>query len=188
MPVNLRTAGDTRANAVTNVDITVDPAPAAIDLRGMRAATKQALIRSQEAPDERLALLPVVPLLPQWLVKRMVNLATSSATSVVSSNFGVVNPAVYRPDGTAADHFAIKGSNLGVTKAIMHRTGGIMALLSGRSDRQVFVSVLAYQPDRTNSNDTLRKDLSSALSDFSLTATIGWPDPANSSELHGLTA
>ena len=30
MPVNLRTAGDTRANAVTNVDITVDPAPAAV--------------------------------------------------------------------------------------------------------------------------------------------------------------
>jgi len=177
MPVNLRTAGDTRANAVTNVDITVDPAPAAIDLREMRAATKQALIRSQEVPDERLALLPLVPLLPQWLVKRMVSLATSSATSVVSSNFGVVNPAVYRPDGTDADHFVIRGSNSGVTKAIMHRTGGIMALLSGRSDRQVFVSVLAYQPDRTNSNDTLRKDLSSALSDFSLTATIGWPRP-----------
>jgi hypothetical protein len=177
MPVNLRTAGDTRANAVTNVDITVDPAPAAMDLREMRAATKQALIRSQEVPDERLALLPLVPLLPQWLVKRMVSLATSSATSVVSSNFGVVNPAVYRPDGTAADHFVIKGSNSGVTKAIMHRTGGIMALLSGRSDRKVFVSVLAYQQDRTNSNDTLRKDLSSALSDFSLTAESGWPCP-----------
>jgi hypothetical protein len=177
MPVNLRTVGDTRANAVTNVDITVDPEPATMDLREMRAATKQALIRSQEVPDERLALLPFVPLLPQWLVKRMVSLANSSATSVVSSNFGVVNPAVYRPDGTDADHFAIKGSNLGVTKAIMHRTGGIMALLSGRSDRQVFVSVLAYQPDRTNSNDALRKDLSGVLSDFSLTATIGWPCP-----------
>ena len=157
MPVNLRTAGDTRANAVTNVDITVDPAPATTDLREMRAATKQALIRSQEQPDERLALLPLVPLLPQWLVKRMVSLATASATSVVSSNFGVVNPAVYRPDGTDADHFAMKGSNSGVTKAIMHRTGGIMALLSGRSDRQVFVSVLAYQPGRANSNDDSAK-------------------------------
>ena len=59
----------------------------------MRAATKQALIRSQEQPDERLALLPLVPLLPQWLVKRMVSLATACATSVVSSNFGVVDPA-----------------------------------------------------------------------------------------------
>src|SRR5271163_66366 len=143
MPVNERTAGDTRANAVTNVDIMVDPAPATTDLREIRAATKQALIRRQELPDERLALLPIAPLLPQWLVRRMVSVATGSATSVVPSNLGVVDPAAYRPDGTDADHFAIKGSNLGVTKAIMHRTGGILALLSGRMDRQVFVSVLA---------------------------------------------
>ena len=36
MPVNQRTAGDTRANAITNVDITVDPAPATTDLREIR--------------------------------------------------------------------------------------------------------------------------------------------------------
>ena len=63
IPVNERTAGDTRANAITNVDITVDPAPATTDLREIRAATKQALIRSKEEPDERWALLPLVPLL-----------------------------------------------------------------------------------------------------------------------------
>ena len=44
MPVNERTADDTRANAVAMVDMTVDPAPAATDLRDIRAATKQALI------------------------------------------------------------------------------------------------------------------------------------------------
>ena len=65
-----RTAGDTRANAITNVDITVDPAPAAADLRDIRAAIKQALIRSKEVPNERWAVLPLVPLLPQWLVRR----------------------------------------------------------------------------------------------------------------------
>jgi hypothetical protein len=58
----------------------------------------------------------------------------------------------------------------------MHRVGGVLALLSGRVHRQVFVSVLAYQPGRGNSNDDLRQDLLSALSDFSLTAT-GWPCP-----------
>ena len=34
LPVNERTAGDTRANAITNVDFTVDPAPATWDLSG----------------------------------------------------------------------------------------------------------------------------------------------------------
>ena len=177
IPVNERAADDTRANAITGIDIMVDPAAATTDLRGIRVAIKQALIRRQEVPDERLALLPLAPLLPQWLVRRMVSVAAGSTTSVVSSNLGDVNPATYRPDGTDADHFAIKGSKLGVTKAMMRRTGGTLALLSGRVDRQVFLSTLAYQPGRPNSNDELQWILSSTMDDFWLTATIGWPRP-----------
>ena len=94
-------------------------------------------------------------------------------TSAVASNLGEVNPAAYRPDGTDADYFAIKSAVPGMTKALMHRTGGMLALLSGRVHGQIFVSVVAYQPGRPNSNDDLQRDLSSALSDFSLTATIG---------------
>jgi hypothetical protein len=177
IPVNERTASDTRANAITNVDITVDPALAATDLRGIRAATKQALIRSKEVPDQRWALLPLVPLLPQRLTRRMVGLATGGTTNVVSSNLGATAPAVNRPDGTDADYFAMKSLYRGVTTAIMHRTGGVLALLSGRVHQQVFVSLLAYQPGRPNSNDDLWRDLSSALSDFSLAATTGWDVP-----------
>ncbi len=192
IPVNERTAGDTRANAVANVDITVDPAAAATDLRDIRAATKQALIHRQDVPDKRRELLPLVPLLPQWLVRRIVGVAAGSATSVVASNVGAINPAAYRPDGTDADHFAIKAPHPDTTEAIMDRFGGMLSLLSGRANEQVFVSVVAYQPGRPNSNDDLRRDLSSTLSDFSLNATTGWAyafaDQANSSQLYGLTA
>jgi hypothetical protein len=177
LPVNERTTGDTRANAITNVDLTVDPAPATTDLREIRAAIKQALIRRQEVPNERWELLPLAPLAPRWLVRRMVSVSAGSATSVVSSNLGVVNPAAYRPDGTDADYFAMKSLGPGVTKAIMHRLGGLLVLLSGRAQGRVFVSVLAYQPGRPNSNDDLRQDLSNTLNDFSLTATTGWPCP-----------
>jgi hypothetical protein len=192
LPVNERAAGDTRANAITNVDFTVDPAPATTDLRGIRAAIKQALIRSQEAVNERFELLPLAPLLPQWLVRRVVSVSASSATSVVSSNLGEVNPAAYRPDGTAADRFVMRSLGQGVTKAIMHRLGGLLVLLSGRTHEQVFVSVLSYQPGRSNSNDDLRQHLSSVLNDFSLTATIGWwtdaiADQPYSSKLSDLT-
>jgi Wax ester synthase-like Acyl-CoA acyltransferase domain len=199
IPVNERTAGDTRANAITNVDITVDPALAATDLREIRAATKQALARHREVPDQRWALLPLVPLLPQRLVRQLVGVATGGTTNVVSSNLGAVDAAVIRPDGTDSDYFAMKSLYPGVTTAIMGRTGGVLALLSGRMRRQIFVSVLAYQPDRPNSNDALWQDVSSALSDFSLTATTGWPcrtngnqleafaDQSNSSEPYALT-
>jgi hypothetical protein len=183
IPVNERTAGDTRANAITNVDITVDPALAATDLREVRAATKQALTRHRDVPDERWALLPLVPLLPQRLVKQLVGVATGGTTNVVSSNLGAVDAAAIRPDGTDADYFAMKSLYPGVTTAIMHRTGGVLALLSGRVDRQIFVSVLAYQPDRPNSNDILGQDISSVLSDFSLTATTGWPGPVSVADL-----
>jgi hypothetical protein len=177
MPINDRTAGDTRANAITNVDIMVDPARATTDLREVRAAIKQALIRSGEEPDERWTLLPLVPLVPERLGKRWVGAATNSATSVGASNVGVVNPAVNRPDGTDADHFAMKSLSSGMTKAMLHRFGGLLSLLSGRAHGRFFVSVVAYQPDRPNSNDDLQQHVSSALSAFSLTPTPGWGCP-----------
>jgi hypothetical protein len=177
IPVNERTADDTRANAVANIDITVDPAPATTDLRDIRAATKHALIHRQDVPDKRRELLALVLLLPQRLVRRMVGMAAGSATNVVASNVGVINPAAYRPDGTDADHFAIRAPHPDTTEAIMDRFGGMLSLASGRANGQVFVSVVAYEPGRPNSNERLRRDLSSALSDFSLTATIGWACP-----------
>jgi Wax ester synthase/diacylglycerol acyltransferase catalytic domain len=185
MPVNERAAGDTRANAITNVDFTVDPAPATANLSEIRATIKQALIRSQDEINARWELLHLAPLLPQWLVRRCVGVSANGAASVISSNLGAVDPGAHRPDGTDADHFVMKPLGPGVTKAVMHRLGGLLVLLSGRTRGRVFVSVLAYQPGSSNSNDKLVQDLSSALRDFSLTAAIGWPCPASAP---GLTA
>lgn len=170
IPVNERAADDPRANAVSSVAITVDPAPVTTDLREIRTTIKRALIRHREGPDEEGAILPITPLLP-LLPKRLVRAAGSADTSVVSSNLGVVNPAAIRPDGTDADYFAMKILYSGPTKAMMHRLGGLQILVSGRAHGQVFVSATAYQLGRSNSNDGLRQDLSSALNDFSLTAT-----------------
>ncbi len=177
MPISQRSAGDTRANAITNVDITVDPAPATTDLRAIRAAIKQALTRSAGQPDERWTLLPLVPLAPERLRRQWVGAATNSAASVGASNVGLVNSAVNRPDGTDADHFAMKSLSSGMTTAMLHQQGGLLSVLSGRAHGQVFVSVVAYQPAHPDSNDGLRQHISNALSDFSLTATAGWECP-----------
>jgi hypothetical protein len=177
MPISQRSAGDTRANAITNVDITVDPAPATTDLRAIRAATKRALTRSAEQPDERWTLLPLVPLVPERLHRQWVGAATNSAASVGASNVGLVNPTVNRPDGTEADHFAMKSLRSGMTTAMLHQQGGLLSVLSGRARGQVFVSVVGYQPGHPTSNNDLRQDVSSTLSDFSLTATTGWECP-----------
>jgi hypothetical protein len=176
VPVNERTADDTRANAITMLDITVDAAPVTTDLRQIRAATKQALIRHREVPDERQTLLPLVPLLPRRLARRMVAMATGGATNIaVPSNLGTAPPAVNQPDGTDADYVAVRFLYPGMTKATVHQLGGVLSLHTGRVDRQIFVSVVAYQPHRRNSNDELQRHVSSVLREFSLTATTGWP-------------
>lgn len=165
MPVNERTADDTRANANFAVPVTVDPAPATTDLGGIRAAIKQALIRQGEAIAEYRALSTLVPLMPPRLIRRMGGVPNG----VLSSNLGVVNPAAGRPDGTDADYFAMKVLYPGMTEAMLHTFGGLLWLVSGQTQNHVFVSVTAYQPGRPNSNDGLRQELSDALGEFSLT-------------------
>ena len=182
MPVNVRTDGDNRANAVISAHLTIDPEAVLMDLGEIRAATKQALIRRQEVPDKQFHLLHIVPLVPERLVKRMISLASGSDIRVDSSNLGLVNPAACRPDGTEADQFAIRIHALGATKAMMHRAGGLLTVFSGRAHRQVFVSVVAYQPGRPNPDDDLRQHLSSALGDFALNVRTGWLTAKQSSE------
>jgi hypothetical protein len=175
VPVNQRTANDTRANAVTNVDVTVDATRATTDLSEIRSTTKQALIHRQQVPDERMALLPLVPLLPKRLVKRWVNVYTPSTTSVASSQLGAAPSIVNRPDGTDADYISLLSVCPGLTKATVQLSNGLMALISAEVNGRVFVSVLAYQPGRLTSNAQLRHVLSRIMDDFALTATIGWP-------------
>ena len=173
VPVDERTAGDTRANAISGVRVTVDPAPATTDLSEIRAAVKQALIRHQEVPDPEQTLNVLVPLLSKRLLRAARGATRGAAPSnlVGASNVGVIDVAASQPDGTDADSFAMRIHHLGVTKATMHRYGGVQTLLSGTAQGQVFVSLVSCLPGRPNSNDGLRQDLSSALNDFSLTGT-----------------
>ncbi len=71
-------------------------------------------------------------------------------------------------------HFSMRSLYTRVTRATMHRAGGVLGLLSGRVDGQVFVSVLAYDPARPRSNRQLQEAIFSTLADFSLTATMQW--------------
>jgi hypothetical protein len=174
IPVNERTDGDTRANAVTNVDVTVDPTNATTDLREIRSAIKQALINHSEVPDERMVLLPMVPLVPKRLMKRMVSVATGNAASVVSSNLGEVPSVVTRPDGTDADYCTARSVYPGMSRATMHRTGGVLGFISGRVNGKVGISVLCYQLGASNSDAELRQTLSSTFAAFSLNATMRW--------------
>ncbi len=131
MPVNERIDGDTRANAISGVNVTVEPATT--DLSGIRAAVKQALIRHREVPDLSQDLNALVPLMSKRLLKAARGATRGAAPSnlVGSSNVGVIDVEASRPHGTDADSFAMRIHHIGVTKAAVHRYGGVQTLLSG---------------------------------------------------------
>ena len=125
-------------------------------------------------PDEKYALLPLVPFLSKRLVKKMVDVAGGGTTNTCSSNLGEVDIAAIRPDGTEADYFSMRCLYPRVTRATMHSASGVLAMLSGRVNGRVFISVLAYDPARPGSNRQLQETIFSTLADFALTATMQW--------------
>lgn len=173
LPVNERTADDTRANAISGVLATVDPATATTDLRGIRAAVKQALIRHREEPDPAQVLNALVPLLSKRLLKAARGATRVSAFNLVgASNVGVTDAAASRPDGTEADAYAIRLHHLGVDTPAMQQYGGLQTLLSGTVQGRIFVSLISYLPGHANSKDELHQELSTALKEYSLTGTF----------------
>lgn len=171
IPVDGRVEGDTRANAVSNIDVLVNPSTT--DLRPTRAAIKQALICHQDLPDAKWELLPLTPLLPKWLVRKMVRIATGTSATVVSSNLGDIDPEANRPDGTDADVFTMRSLYPGVTRATMDGVGGVLALLSGRVNGRVFISALADLPGQAISDADLQEAVSASLDAFALPVGLG---------------
>lgn len=175
LPVADRAENETRANAVNSIDVVLDPTGATTDLRQIRGAIKAALIHSDDVRDERWAVIPLIPLISRRAFRRMIAAATGQARSIVSSNLGDIDPAVNRPDGSDAAHFLMRPLYPGVTREVMHRADGVLAVGSGRINGEVFLVFLSYQPGRSNSDHQLRQTVSEMLADFSLRWSTPWP-------------
>jgi hypothetical protein len=175
VPVNKRDAGDTRANAINNVGVTVDePTRATTDLREIRAAIWHSLVRHREVGDEEQAVNAIVPLLSKRILTGFHTRSALPPNVVGSSNLGVAGPAATRPDGTDADCFAIKNNFLHVAEATMRRRNGMQSMLSGIACGQIFITAVSYHPGRTKSADQLRQALWDTLNDFELTGAFSF--------------
>ncbi|MBA0048051.1 hypothetical protein [Mycobacteroides sp. LB1] len=173
MPVNERIEGDVRANAMTSVMFTIDPADVSIDLRGIRNATKQVLSGLRDEPDEKWALLPLTPFIPRAAARRLANVALEyNDFPVGCSNVGPLHSDVNRPDGTHADYIFCKLAEQRVRPDEVLSTYGQLFLASGRVNGQVFVAVVAYQPGIVESRAELTAYLSETLDDFGLRGVI----------------
>jgi hypothetical protein len=171
--VSVRTEGDTRANALSFPNLSVDPARVTTDLRDVRAAIKEALTTLWEVPDERLQLLPLTPLTPKRAVKRLADVAFAYADLPVGcSNLGDIDPVVACPDGSDADHVFLRLVEQDVTRQSLERTRGQLFVASGRIGGKIFITVAGYQLSGNNSKPDLRDLAAHTLAEFDLTGAI----------------
>ena len=169
-PVDERVPGDTRANALTSVLVPVDPGPVTVDLTPVRGALRHALTQRGQTANELLAPLPLTPLTPRRLARRLEGMALGSGLPVGCSNLGDIDAAVNRPDGTDATFFLARLIEPGLTVGELARMGGRLHLASGRIGGRVFLAAQAYRPGAPNTVAALRAQLDQTLSEFGLTA------------------
>lgn len=172
-PVSERRPGDTRANALIATHMTADPDAVTRDLAGVRAAMKQALSESAEMSARLMGPLPLAPLTPKALVRRLEAMVVSVNSPIGCSNMGDLDPAVNRPDGTDADFVSLRLLEPRITTRELNQMNGYLGLVSGRLHGRVFVAAGAWNPGGENTHAALRAVLSAALDDFGLAATFG---------------
>jgi hypothetical protein len=173
IPINDRTLGDTRANAVVLANVTIDPRHVTADLSSTRVALKQALKTAREVPDETLQLLPLIPFMPKRAVERLADMAFGlSADPVFCSNLGELPPDIGRVDGTDAEYVMLRGIDRRVTRQVLEQRRGLLTLVSGRLGPKISIAVIAYQPGRRNSKSQLRELATHTLAEFDLPGVI----------------
>jgi len=171
-PVSERTEDDTRANALTGMMLTVDPAGVSESLAGVRAEIKRNLAALAETRNELLAPLPLTPLIPKRLARSLEGLALGSGSPIGCSNLGTLDPAANRPDGTDAEYVWVRQIESRVTPDILDLLGGSLFLASGRVHGTVFLAVSGWEVGQPNSKQRLAALIRPALEEFGLTGTI----------------
>lgn len=175
LPMNERTEGDTRANAISIASVSVDPELVTTDLGDIRAAIKQTLNTMQETPDESLQLRSLVPFMPKRALKRMVDAGVADpAAPTLCSNLDEFDPIVFRPDGTDGEIILIRVTPQRATREWLELTGGQLTLQSWRvaGGSKIYVTVNAYQPGVVDTKPALHELIAKTLADFELTGNI----------------
>lgn len=170
LPVSDRVPGDTRANALSFVIVSADPARVTADLSDLRGAIGQALQTLRETPEELLQVLALAPWTPRRVMRKLAEVAYGY-TDVGCSAIGDMDPAVGRPDGTDAEQVFLRGGRQRLTQESFDRPRGVL-VASGRIRGRIFITVIAHQLHDTASKDDLAEIAAQTLSEFGLNGTI----------------
>lgn len=176
IPLSDRANGDTRANTLSFVSVSIDPTDVTTDLSGTRAAIRQAFDALQQSPELASPLLPLSPLAPfapKRVLKRLTDEAFAYADLPVAfSSMGEMPPVAARPDGSAAEIVFGRGVVQRVMRQDLERAHGELALFLLRIGGKMCITVSAYQPGAKCSKSGLRELTGRTLADFDLSGVI----------------
>ncbi|WP_083612362.1 hypothetical protein [Mycobacterium sp. ST-F2] len=168
--INERTSlDDTRANAMSFTNLTVDPTNAATDLTEVRGALRTALKNAKDEPNEAFVLLPLTPFIPRRAVDRTADLVLGDMP-VTCSNFSDMPPLMCRLDGVnQATFLNCWGVEQRVKRSDIERPGGLLVVASGRYNGRLNLGIVGYEVGADNSRAALREHVKQTLDEFGLT-------------------
>lgn len=171
-PVSDRGDGDTRANALTGMSVTADPDEVVTNLAQLRADMKAGLKETAESSNEALAPLPLVPLTPKRVVRRLEWLVLGDGPVVGCTNMGEVPEVLTQIDGTAADFVLARGVQWPIGPQELNRIGNWLLVGSARVKGKLLLFITAWQVGSSNTREHFTDLVRQALADYGLSATF----------------
>lgn len=170
VPIDDRSPGDTRANAVLLGNARLDPTGVTEDLTEVRAIMRETLRQMHEEPDERYELLPLTPFVPKRAVTKTADLAVGFGEMPVScSNVGDAPDIIASLDGTQAEFMMARGVDGQIPRDVLEHRKGLLTVIVMRVIGKVAMPVIGYQPGAVNTKEQLRKHVEETLAEFGLT-------------------
>lgn len=164
---------DIRANAMTLVNAKVDPTEMTKDLGPTRTVLRDALKSAKDQPNEILELMPLTPLVPKRLVKKVADMMVGSDDMpVVCSNMGDLPAVLTSVDGTEAEYTAFYGVDQATPRGELEHGDGQLVVVSGRISGKIIIGIVAYQSGAENSKSRLRELTAETLAEFDLTGVF----------------
>lgn len=168
-PVSVRRPGDTRGNALATITVLAEPKLVTSDLRALRHDIKHELTGVDEWFRMMTAPLPLTPLVPKAVMRRMEKAVLKVGQPIGCSNVGELPAAMNRPDGsTDADRVWVRMVEPGITSATLERMGGHLFVMSCRTKTSVSVTFTAWTPGAADNRALLTAAVSQAVADLDL--------------------
>ena len=171
-PVADRKEADDRANALAGMSVTGDPVEVLTNLAIIRSNLKKGLKEVAEKPNQLLAPLPLIPITPKWVLRRMEWLVRGDGPLVGCTNMGDVPEALTQLDGTAADYVLARGVEWPIGPVELNRVGNWLLVGSCRMNGKLFLFITAWQVGKSNTREELQELATKALADFDLAGTF----------------